>query len=153
MSVHPRYASLGPGVPEGIGQVNPDVALSTVRLWDDVTQKRTRMSLFFSSNSADTARVAQAISTGRCRATGYFVLPLLALLIFLPLRNLQSASGAQIHTLLELAATRMALLAGILALVRYHSRKSNTFLFLGCGFLAAGLLDGYHAMMSSTLMA
>jgi PAS domain S-box-containing protein len=56
---------------------------------------------------------------------------------------------AQLHTMLELSATLLAVLIGILALVRFYSKKDNTFLFIGTGFLGTGLLDGYHALVSS----
>jgi PAS domain S-box-containing protein len=57
--------------------------------------------------------------------------------------------SAQLHTLMELSATLVALLVGILALVRFYSRKDNTFLFIGTGFVGTGLVDGYHAVVSS----
>jgi PAS domain S-box-containing protein len=50
---------------------------------------------------------------------------------------------------MELAATLLAFVVGVLALVRFYSRKDNTFLFIGTGFIGAGLLDGYHAMVSA----
>jgi hypothetical protein len=57
--------------------------------------------------------------------------------------------SAQLHTMLELSATLLALVVGILALVRFYSKKDNTFLFIGTGFVGAGLLDGYHTVVSS----
>lgn len=48
------------------------------------------------------------------------------------------------HLLLEFAAALLALFAGTLALVRFYTKKNNTFLFIGTGFLGAGLLDSYH---------
>lgn len=48
------------------------------------------------------------------------------------------------HILLEFAAALLALFAGTLALVRFYTKKNNTFLFIGTGFVGAGLLDGYH---------
>ena len=44
-------------------------------------------------------------------------------------------------------------LVEILALVRFYSKKQETFLFIGTGFLGTGLLNGYHAVMTSTLIA
>ncbi|MGZ4821581.1 MAG: response regulator [Terriglobales bacterium] len=57
--------------------------------------------------------------------------------------------SGHLHTLMELPATLLALLVGVLALVRFYSRKDNTFLFIGAGFVGTGLLDGYHAVVSS----
>jgi len=50
---------------------------------------------------------------------------------------------------MEFAATLLALVVGILALIRFYSKKDNTFLFIGSGFLGTGFLDGYHAFVSS----
>jgi PAS domain S-box-containing protein len=59
--------------------------------------------------------------------------------------------SSQLHTLMELAATLLALVVGVLALVRFYSRKDNTFLFIGAGFIGTGLLDGYHALVSAAV--
>ena len=34
---------------------------------------------------------------------------------------------------------------GALALVRYYTKKSSAYLYIGSGFIGAGLLDAYHA--------
>ena len=44
----------------------------------------------------------------------------------------------------------MALLVGVIALVRFYSKKNNTILFIATGFLGTGLLDGYHAIVTSS---
>jgi signal transduction histidine kinase len=61
------------------------------------------------------------------------------------------AGKAEIHTLLETAATVVALTIGAMALVRYYSKKAGDYLILGSGFVGAGLLDGYHAVVTSAL--
>ena len=53
------------------------------------------------------------------------------------------------HTLMELTATFLALLVGIIALVRYYSKRTTLYLFIGVGFLGTGMLDGYHAIITS----
>jgi len=58
-------------------------------------------------------------------------------------------SSSQIHTLLETIATTLAAIVGTLALVRYYSRTENIYLFVGIGFLGAGLLDAHHAITTS----
>ena len=58
-------------------------------------------------------------------------------------------STATLHTLMESIATVMALMVGGLALVRFYSRKQATFLFIGTGFLGAGLLDLNHTLLTS----
>lgn len=58
--------------------------------------------------------------------------------------------STELHTLMELVATLLALFVGILALLRFYTRKDDTFLFLGTGFLGAALLDGYHTLVTSS---
>jgi len=53
------------------------------------------------------------------------------------------------HTLMEAIATVLAFIIGGLALVRFYSRKQITFLFIGCGFLGAALLNLNHALATS----
>lgn len=60
--------------------------------------------------------------------------------------------NTQLHTLMELTACLMALVVGVLAMVRFYSRKNNTYLFVGVGFFGTFLLDGYHAVVTSGLM-
>jgi PAS domain S-box-containing protein len=55
---------------------------------------------------------------------------------------------AQLHLLMELAATLLAWFVGTVALARYYSKKDNTFLCIGTAFIGAGFLDGYHAIVS-----
>jgi len=53
------------------------------------------------------------------------------------------------HTVLETIATLLALVTGLVALVRFYSAKSSTFLFVGVGFVGTAFLDGYHAVVTS----
>jgi signal transduction histidine kinase/CheY-like chemotaxis protein len=66
------------------------------------------------------------------------------------LRRVTWHGTADLHTLLEAISTQMAIVAGAMALVRYYTKKSFTFLFVGAGFLGSGALNGYHAVVSST---
>ena len=61
--------------------------------------------------------------------------------------------SAQLHTLMELGSTLVALIVGVLALVRFYAKKSDLFLFIGTGFLGTAFLDGYHAVVTSTFFA
>lgn len=63
--------------------------------------------------------------------------------------NTWTGSG-QLHTLMEALATALAMIVGIIALLRFYTRKNNTFLFIGTGFLGTAFLDGYHAIVTST---
>ena len=74
-------------------------------------------------------------------------------LSYLVLRDSTWRSSAQLHTVMEAVATFLALLVGVMALVRFYSKKTNIFLFIGAGFLGTGLLDGYHAVVTSSFFA
>src|SRR6185295_11430090 len=52
------------------------------------------------------------------------------------------------HALLDLGIALSACFCSLQSLVRYQSRPHPMFLWLGAGFLASGLLDGLHAMLS-----
>lgn len=54
-----------------------------------------------------------------------------------------------LHAMVEVASTTLAAVVGVLALVRFYSRKSSTFLFIGVGFLGTASLDGYHLLITS----
>ncbi len=54
---------------------------------------------------------------------------------------------------MEAVATLMALTVGLIALVRFYTKKSNAFLYLGAGFVGTALLDGYHAVVTSQWFA
>lgn len=83
------------------------------------------------------------------RAVQYITLGLV-LAIGLPvLGNAAWQSATQFHTVMETVSTLLAFLAGILALVRYYTKKEILFLMIGAGFLGTGVLDGYHAIVTS----
>ncbi len=65
------------------------------------------------------------------------------------LRGSTWQGSVHLHTLLEVVATLLALAVGALGLVRYHARRANVFLFVGAGFLGTGVLDLYHAVVTS----
>lgn len=87
------------------------------------------------------------------RKLTYLVSFLVLFLGGLALQDSTWQGSMQLHTLMEAIATVLALNVGILALVRFYSKKDNTFLFVGTGFLATGLLDGYHAIVTSSYFA
>ena len=56
------------------------------------------------------------------------------------------------HAIWEFMSTTLALIVGVLSLVRFYSKKQETYLFIGTGFLGTGLLNAYHAVMTSALI-
>ena len=85
----------------------------------------------------------------RRRQVCYLATSSILLAVCVAANQLSFRGSAGLHTLLESAATFLGLTVGVLALVRFYARKDNTFLFVACGFLGAGLLDGYHAFVSA----
>ncbi|MFB3916749.1 MAG: response regulator [Terriglobales bacterium] len=82
------------------------------------------------------------------RRTIYAATSAVLLAAWILVQNWTWLFSPQVRTLLELTAALLALTVGILAIVRFYSKKDNTFLFLGTGFTATGLLDGYHALVT-----
>jgi PAS domain S-box-containing protein len=96
-----------------------------------------------------------AVSDAATRKRGavYAFTALILVLAYLPLVPSGWQSTDQVHTLLEALATLLAFLAALAALIRYFSRRSETFLFLSAAFVGAALLDGYHAVVSSAYVS
>ncbi|HEY9420409.1 MAG TPA: ATP-binding protein, partial [Thermoanaerobaculia bacterium] len=67
------------------------------------------------------------------------------------LRGLEWVGDAGWHTLQETVALMLALGVAVLSLVRYYSRKTDTFLLLGTAFVGTAFLDIYHAVSTSAL--
>ncbi len=89
----------------------------------------------------------------RRRVIVYWLLGLGLVIGYGMLRGSTWQSSAEFHTLIEAMATMLALMVGIMALVRYYSRKSITILYIGTGFLGTALLDGYHTIVTSHFFA
>ncbi|NGZ06330.1 MAG: response regulator [Magnetococcales bacterium] len=70
---------------------------------------------------------------------------------YLLARHSTWTSSTQLHTILESVATVLALMVGILALMRYFAERDDLFLLIGSGFLGTSLLDLYHTIVSSEL--
>jgi len=86
------------------------------------------------------------------RSRIYLVLTLLLLLSGFPLHESVWRGSPDLHTWFETISTILGLITGAMALVRYYSKKNSTFLFLGTGFMGGAILDGCHALITSSLM-
>lgn len=62
-------------------------------------------------------------------------------------------SSGDFHTVLETASTVLALVTGMLALARFYAKPALMFLLLGAGLIGAGLLDLYHAVVTSSAVS
>jgi len=90
------------------------------------------------------------IDQERKRKWQYITTALLLILGFVFVRDLTWQGNKQLHTIMEVVATLLAFVVGAMALVRYYTKKNSVILLIGVGFLGTGLLDGYHAIVTST---
>jgi len=90
-----------------------------------------------------------SVSSAGRRKFAYAALCLLLLAGAVPAARLTSVWDPWIHTLLETVATLLACTIGTISLVRYYARNSSAYLPLGTGFVAAGLLNAFHAVVTS----
>lgn len=74
-------------------------------------------------------------------------------LAYFSVRDAEWQGSNHLHTVMETAATMLAIMVGAMALTRYYSRRNNTFLFVGTAFLGTAFLDGYHAVVTSKFVA
>ena len=58
--------------------------------------------------------------------------------------------STELHTITEVIAAILALIVGLVAIVRFYAKKNNTYLFVGTGFIGTALLDCYHAVVTSS---
>jgi len=85
--------------------------------------------------------------------TVYWMVGLVVVLGMLALRQFPANFDFGFHTVLETIATMLAFIVGVVALVRHHAKHSTTLLIIGTAFLGAAVLDGYHGVFASGLMA
>lgn len=83
------------------------------------------------------------------RATVYWVLLTILIGASFFVRTLPPEGTWARHTLWETVGTTLALLVGSLALLRYYSHRQETFFFIGIGFLVAGGMDAFHAVVTA----
>ncbi|MDM8568821.1 MASE3 domain-containing protein [Thiotrichales bacterium HSG1] len=84
------------------------------------------------------------------RVLTYIILVASLFVGYLVLRDVAWQGTKQLHTLMEIVSSLLALLIGIMALLQYYSKKNNTFLLIGTGFLGTSCLDIYHTIVTST---
>jgi len=85
----------------------------------------------------------------RGRIVSYgFTMALLCLLFFIS-RDVTWQGSNELHTRMEIVATLLAFMVGIMALIRFYSKKNNYILFIGAGFIGTAVLDVYHTIVTS----
>ncbi|MDM8561306.1 ATP-binding protein [Candidatus Parabeggiatoa sp. HSG14] len=89
-------------------------------------------------------------TTAQKRILSYIVLFVALFIGYFLLRDSTWQGSKELHSLMELAASILAFIVGIMALVHFYSKKENTFLFIGTGFIGTSFLDAYHTIVTST---
>ena len=100
-----------------------------------------------------TPSLLPSMTLAQSRVLSYVLVFLTLFFGYLLLRGSSWQGSTQLHTVMETVASMLALLVGALSMVRFYTKKNNTFLFIGTGFVGTGLLDGYHAVVTSTFFA
>jgi len=85
------------------------------------------------------------------RTAAYCALAAGLLLLFLAVRPASWTVAPAVTGMLQLAASLVALAVGLLALVRYYTRKNDTLLLVGAGMIGTATLDAYHLLVASRL--
>lgn len=101
-----------------------------------------------SSDLVGSRRVPRAV-VNRRQVRTYVIVAVSLAVLSIPARRVEWVSSAELHTVMETLATLLALLVGVMALLRYYSRPAATYLFVGTAFLGTAALDGYHAVVTS----
>ncbi len=83
------------------------------------------------------------------RKKQYIFLFIFLFILFFILRSFTWVGNKQLHSVMESMSALLSFMVGILALVRYYTKKNNGILFIGAGFLGTSFLDGYHAVVTS----
>ncbi|MES2626033.1 MAG: ATP-binding protein [Pseudomonadota bacterium] len=79
----------------------------------------------------------------------YLATAVTLIILFIASRDMQWSGSTQLHTLMEVVATLLALMTGCLSLMRFYSKQDKTFLLVGAAFIGTAFLDGYHALISA----
>ena len=71
------------------------------------------------------------------------------LILFIVAKLGSWTSSPLLHSLMEVTATLLAGIVGMLALVRYYSHKNGTLLLVGAGFVGTAFLDATHLVVTA----
>lgn len=84
------------------------------------------------------------------RVATYLITAIAFTVLYISIRGNTWKGGAELHTIMEVISTLLALMVASMAMVRYYTKKEIIFLLIGMGFVGTALLDGYHAIVTST---
>jgi len=103
---------------------------------------------FAQSWHSDMPRVFKGDRTAT-RAFAHFFVVMLLFVGAVGMSRSAWSSGPVLYGTLEALSTLLALVVGALALVQFYSKKQETFLFIGTGFLGTGFLDLFPAVLAT----
>ncbi|MDX1578109.1 MAG: PAS domain S-box protein [Gemmatimonadota bacterium] len=83
------------------------------------------------------------------RAAAYCALVAGLILLFLVVRRSDWTASGELRAMLQLSAALVALVVGILALIRHYSRRNDTLLLIGAGMVGTAVLDGHHLLVTA----
>lgn len=83
------------------------------------------------------------------RKIQYWLIALVLSVSYFALLDVSWQGSVELHTLMESLATILALTTGFMAILRYYSQKDALYIYIGVAFLGTGLLDFYHAVVTS----
>lgn len=89
-------------------------------------------------------------SPPRWQILSYICLVVALIAIYIPLAQSTWKGSTQLHTIIEVVGTLMSAIVGLLALIRFYTRKDSFLLYIGTGFLGTAFLDGYHCIVTSS---
>lgn len=93
------------------------------------------------------------MSLEKRRIIEYILTAVVLLVIYIILKDSPWRGGVELHTLMEVIATTLALSIGIIALIRHYTKRSSMLLLIGAGFLGTAFLDGYHTVVTSSFFS
>ncbi len=85
------------------------------------------------------------------RILQYIAVSVLLILAAMFVTDTTREGSTELHAILDATATLLALMVGLIAFIRYYSKKNPTFLYIGVGFLGTALLEGYNTLITSSL--
>ena len=83
------------------------------------------------------------------RVAAYASLAAAVLILFIVAKLVSWTSSPLFHSLVEVTATLLAGIVGMLALVRYYSHKNGTLLLVGAGFVGTAFLNAAHLVVTA----
>ena len=84
------------------------------------------------------------------RVFHYIAITIILILFFAFFGSSSWVGSSELHTVMEVIATTLSFLVGVIALITYYTNKKSIFLLIGVGFIGTGFLDGFHALVTSS---